>query len=68
MTRANKPKSWLGMSFIIRISFIMAGFWVIMKVDAVSSMLTFSAFLITRIILTRALGRERRGEIHAHQS
>jgi F1F0 ATPase subunit 2 len=68
MTRANKPKSWLGMSFIIRISFIMAGFWVIMKVDAVSLIFTFSAFLITRVILTRALGRERRGKIHAHQS
>jgi F1F0 ATPase subunit 2 len=68
MTRSNKPKSWLGISFIIRISFIMAGFWVIMKADAVSFILTLSAFLITRIILTRTLGRERRGKIHAHQS
>ena len=68
ITRTNKSKSWLGISFIIRISFIMVGFWVSIKVDAVSFVLTLSAFLITRVILTRTLGRERRGKIHAPQS
>ena len=68
IARTNKSKSWLGVSFIIRIALIMAGFWVSIKVGAVSFILTFSAFLITRVILTRTLGRERRGKIHAHQS
>ena len=65
--RANRPKSWLGISFVTRISFIMIGFWVIMRKDTVSFLITFLAFLITRVILTRTLGRERRGKSHAHQ-
>ena len=68
MTRANKSKSWLGISFIIRVSLIMVGFWVSIWVDPMSFILTFSAFLITRFTLTRTLGRVRRGKIHAHQS
>ena len=68
ISRAHKPKTWLAISFIIRMSFIMIGFWAIMKRDLISFVFTFLAFLITRVILTRTLGRESRGEINAHQS
>ena len=68
ISRSSKPKSWLLLSFVVRISLIMVGFWAIMRIDLVAFMLTFLAFLITRVILTRSLGRESRGEIHAHQS
>ena len=67
ISRSKKPKSWLVMSFVIRISVILAGFWAVMRMDPVAFMLTFLAFLITRVILTRSLGRESQGEIHAHQ-
>ena len=64
--RANRPKTLLAISFVIRITFIMVGFWVIMRKDPVTFLLTFPAFLITRAILTRTLGRDKRGKIHAH--
>jgi len=66
--RSKKPKSWLFLSFIVRISLILVGFWAIVRSNPVAFMLTFLAFFITRFILTRSLGRESRGEIHAHQS
>lgn len=68
ITQAYKPTYWLVISFVIRVSFVMIGFWAIMKRDLISFIFTFLAFLITRAILTRTLGREKRGKIHAHQS
>ena len=67
ISRAKKPTSCLVPSFIIRVSFVMLGFWVIMRKDLMSFILTLIAFFITRIILTRVLGKEKRGTIHAHQ-
>ena len=64
----NKPKFWLGVSYVIRIFFIMIGFWIVMKRDLVLFIFTFLAFFITRVILTHTLGRESRGKKHAHQS
>jgi F1F0 ATPase subunit 2 len=68
ISRSKRPKSSLVLSFVIRILLVLIGFWAIIRLDPVAFMLTFSAFLITRVILTRSLGRESRGEIHAHQS
>lgn len=58
ISRANRPKSWLGLSFVIRISFIMIGFWAIIRKDPAAFILTILAFFITRFILMRTLGRE----------
>jgi F1F0 ATPase subunit 2 len=66
--RSKKPKSWLVLSFIVRVFLILVGFWAIVRSSPAAFMLTFLAFLITRVIFTRSLGREKRGEIHAHQS
>lgn len=68
ITRTNRPKTLLGIGLIIRISLVMVGFWIIVRKDPILFMLTFAAFLMTRVILTRILGREGRGETHAHQS
>ena len=68
ITRLKKPKSFLFLSFVFRILLILVGFWAVLRLDPLAFMLTFPAFLITRVILTRSLGRENRGEIHAHQS
>ena len=68
ISRSKRQKSFLFLSFVVRIFLILAGFWVILRLNPVGFMLTFPTFLITRVILTRSLGRGSRGEIHAHQS
>jgi F1F0 ATPase subunit 2 len=68
ITRTNRPKTLLGMSLIIRVCLVMVGFWIIVRKDPMLFMVTFAAFLMTRVILTRTLGRGSRGQTHAHQS
>ena len=68
ISRSKRPKSLLFLSFVFRILLILVGFWVVLRSDPMAFILTFPAFLITRVILTRSLGRENRGKIHAHQS
>ena len=67
ISRSKKPKSCLALSFVVRIFLILVGFWFIVRLDPVAFIFTFPAFLITRVILTRSLGGESQGEIHAHQ-
>ena len=68
MIRFKRPKSFLFLSFVFRIFIILVGFWVILRLNPMTFILTFPAFLITRVILTRCLGHGNRGEVHAHQS
>jgi F1F0 ATPase subunit 2 len=68
ISRSKNPKSFMFLSFVVRVALVLVGFWVIVRLDRVAFILAFPAFLITRVILTRSLGRESRGEIHAHQS
>ena len=68
ITRVSRPKSWLGISYVIRISIILVGFWGMVKIDPQAFTITFLTFFITRVVLTRTLGGESRGKFHAHQS
>ena len=53
-----KIKSILLISFLIRTIVILAGFWLILKYDFYSFIISFIAFIITRFIITRRLGPE----------
>ncbi len=68
ISRLKNPKSFMVLSFVFRMVLVLVGFWFIVWLNPVAFMLAFPAFLITRVILTRSLGRGSRGEIHAHQS
>ncbi len=65
ITRTARPKLLLGISFGIRLFWVLAGFWAVISRHGPWFLLTFAAFLLTRTLLTRTLGKENP---HASQS
>ena len=68
MPRKQRPKSWLAVSYVVRVAGALAGFWVVLQRDPGAFIFTFLAFFGVRIILTRTLGHKRAEKHHAAQS
>ena len=58
----------LAVSFIVRLTAVLAGFWWVMRMDLHLFFCTFAGFFMARIVLTRVLGRENEGPYHATHS
>lgn len=67
MKRKERPKRWLALSYILRVTGALVGFWVVVQKDPCAFLFTFLAFFAVRIILTRVLGREGGEKQHAAQ-
>lgn len=58
LKRTNRPKFWLGVSYIGRVLVALIGFWLIVRKSPGAFLLSFIAFLLARTILTRILGKK----------
>jgi len=58
LPRKRNPKSWLGLSFVIRTLAVLLGFWVILQRDLPAFFLILPGFFLTRILLTRSIMRK----------
>jgi len=67
LPRTGKPRVWLGVSYGVRVLVALLGFWMVVRKDPLAFLVCFLAFLITRTILTRTLGRGNREKHHATQ-
>lgn len=65
---ANKPGRLLFYSFVFRLTAVLAAFWFILRQDPAVLAATLLFFFLTRVVLTRLLGRPRKGGVHANQS
>ena len=67
--RTDRPKIWLGVSYLVRLLLTLTGFWLVLQKDLGAFLVAFLAFILIRIILTRALApsKGKRGKTHAHQ-
>ncbi|MBW2707878.1 MAG: ATP synthase subunit I [Deltaproteobacteria bacterium] len=65
MVRERQPKRRLLISYAVRLTGALAGFWLVVRKDPVAFLFTLLAFFLIRIILTRILGRKNGGEHHA---
>ena len=68
LQRTNRPRFWLGVSYVGRVVVAMTVFWCIVRRDPGAFLVSFLAFLLARTILTRTLGRGIREKDHATQS
>ncbi|WP_319523259.1 ATP synthase subunit I [uncultured Desulfosarcina sp.] len=60
-----RPVRWLAASFLARIAVALAGFWVALRMNPAALFLALAGFFLVRIVLTRVLGRKRKGIGHA---
>lgn len=65
--RKSRPKRWLWVSYAVRLSGALAGFWLVVRNDPGAFLFTFPAFFLVRIILTRVLGHKNGRKPHAAQ-
>jgi F1F0 ATPase subunit 2 len=49
------PKLWLGISYAVRLTVALVGFWLVLQKDVVSFFFTLGAFFLMRVLLTRRL-------------
>jgi F1F0 ATPase subunit 2 len=61
-----RARLWLVMSFLVRTSAAMAGFWLVIREDVTAFFFTFGGFFIMRLILTRKFGELKQGASHAN--
>jgi len=50
-----RPGLWLGISYAVRLTVAMLGFWLVIRKDIVSFFFTLGAFFLMRVVLTRRL-------------
>jgi len=56
LSKSTKPGRWLGISYMVRVSVAMLGFWLVVRNDLICFFITLATFFLMRFILTRTLG------------
>ena len=60
-----RPGRWLTISAVVRLTAVLYGFWIILRMDPATFFFTLAGFFLVRIVFTRTLGRESKGPYHA---
>lgn len=58
-------RRWLAASFVSRLTAVLAGFWLVLRMDPVAFFFTLAGFFLVRIVLIRFFGRENGVSRHA---
>jgi F1F0 ATPase subunit 2 len=65
--RVSKPKKLLLISFILRISVVLAGFWFVLRLHSLHFLTTLAAFFLVRFIMLSLVSRPNQKVSHANQ-
>ncbi len=60
-----RPGRRLAISAVARLTTVLSGFWIILQKDPATFFFALAGFFLVRIVLTRTLGRESKGCLHA---
>jgi F1F0 ATPase subunit 2 len=63
LPRTTRPRLQLGLSYVLRTSVALLGFWLILRKDLMAFFLTFVAFFLVRLVLTRRIGNAERENV-----
>lgn len=66
LSRKNRPKLWVGLSYLVRTSLVLLGFWLVMRKDLLAFFFTLVAFFLMRFVMIRKLGLSEESRKNGH--
>jgi F1F0 ATPase subunit 2 len=64
----SRPRLWLGASYALRTSLVLAGFWLALRADVPSFLAMLCGFFLMRQVVLRRVVLKKDGSSHARQS